>query len=406
MATTGPGVLDALSLLAEVADELGVRTARDTHHACVDRVHGVLERPPGRLGPLTPTSRVAGLLHRTIAGAVYGGIGAGLRAAGRGCDVAATVGLDDRPGWRLDDHRQGRFARSAVNGLIGDRLLRERPGWALPMSVRRDGHDVAPDRAGLAAAYPRAGARVVVLLHGLCEDESCWGLRRAERGTTYPESLERAGWTPVLLRTNTGLPLRENGAALASLLGRLVAEWPVPVERMALVGHSMGGLVFRAATAVVTAESEPTGPPAGRWTDLVSDVVTLGTPHHGASLAVGANHGDRLLSLARETAAFGRILDHRSAGIRDLVHGLSADVPPLPHARYRLVAATVTGSAGHPVGRHLGDLLVTPDSAVGRDRAGRELFPGASTLHVGRTDHFGLLNHERVLEALHAWLAE
>ena len=52
-----------------------------------------------------------------------------------------------------------------------------------------------------------------------------------------------------------------------------------------------------------------------------------------------------------------------------------------------------------------GDLLVRPESAYGRDRAGRELFPGADVLHVGRTDHFGLLNHRDVHAALRDWLA-
>jgi len=40
-----PGVLDALSLLSQVADELVVRTVRDTHIAWADRVHGLLRQP-------------------------------------------------------------------------------------------------------------------------------------------------------------------------------------------------------------------------------------------------------------------------------------------------------------------------------------------------------------------------
>ena len=45
---TEPTLLDALALLARVADELVVDTARDTHLAWVDRVHGLLDR---QLGP-------------------------------------------------------------------------------------------------------------------------------------------------------------------------------------------------------------------------------------------------------------------------------------------------------------------------------------------------------------------
>lgn len=379
-AASGPGVLDALSLLSEVADELVVRSVRDTHLAWADRFRGV-------------TSPVAGAAHRGIAGAVYAGLGVGLRAASAGFDRAAATGA----GPRLESSPHGRFVNAAVNGLIGDRLARERPRLAIRMAPRIDGHDVAITPEDLAAAYPDATGQVVVLHHGLCESESAWELGRERTGRTYAETLVGLGWTPVLLRANTGLRLRENGAALAALVQGLVEAWPVPVTRIALVGHSLGGLVARAAGAVATDAEEP-------WTRLVSDVITLGTPHLGAPAAKGAGHGARALARLPETAAFGRILDLRSAGVHDLVDGLAEDVPALPHARYRLVAATLSARERHPLGQVIGDLLVQPPSAYGRDRAGRELFPGADVLHVGRTDHFGLLNHSDVHDAFARWL--
>ena len=384
-----PGVLDALSLLAEVADELVVRTVRDTHLAWTDRVHGIGRRVTGATG-----ASIGEVLHRGIAGAVYGGLGAGLRAASRGLDSAASTGV----GPRLESAPKGRFLSSAVNGLIGDRLERERPRLAIPMAVRAGGRDVALDRDALAAAYPGAGGRIVVLLHGLCENEEFWDLHREEVGTTYAESLAAQGWTPVLLRANTGLSLRENGVALTALLQRLVEEWPTEVTRVALVGHSMGGLVMRAAAAVATGAAVP-------WTGLVTDVVSLGAPHLGAPLAAYVGHGSRALARLPEAAAFGRILDLRSIGVHDLVAGLAEDVPALPHARYRLVSATLTASPRHPVGAFLGDLLVREPSAYGRKRGRADLFPGADTLHVPKADHFDLLNHPAVHDALRRWLA-
>jgi pimeloyl-ACP methyl ester carboxylesterase len=377
VATPGPGVLDALSLLAQVGDELLVRTVRDTHLAVLDR---------------TP----AGPVHRGITGAVYGGLTGGLAGAGRALDRLAATGV----GPRLEADPRGRFVNAAVNGLIGDRLQRERPQLAIPMAVRRHGADVAPDRAALVEAFPEATGQLVLFLHGLCENESYW--QRSFPGSdssdpTYAAMLAERGWTPLMLRANTGLPLRENGAALAGLVQRLVEEWPVDVTRIALIGHSLGGLVVRAAGAVVSDVEAP-------WSDLVTDVVTLGTPHLGAPIAWGIGHGSRGLSLLPETAAFGRILDWRSRGVHDLVAGLADDVPPLPHARYHLVAATLTRSERHPVGDVVGDLLVRPRSAYGRNR-GRTLFPDADVLHVGRTDHFGLLNHPEVHDALKRWLA-
>jgi pimeloyl-ACP methyl ester carboxylesterase len=383
----GPSLLDALSLLSEVADELVVRTVRDTHFAWSDRVEGLLR------GTTRGGSTVPQRVHRGVASAVYGGLSLGLRAASKGLDAAATTGVG--PG--LEDAPRGRFVSSTVNGLIGDRLARERPRLAIPMGVRVAGRDVALDADGLAAAFPRATGRLVVFLHGLCENEDYWNRGRDALGTTYAEMLAAEGWTPVFLRANTGLPLRENGVALSALLQRLTEEWPVDVGRIALVGHSMGGLIMRAGGAVASEVRHP-------WTELVSDVVTLGTPHLGAPIARGVGHGSRRLSLLPETSAFGRILDWRSVGVHDLVAGLAEEVPALPHARYRLVAATVTTSARHPVGHVVGDLLVRVPSAYGRDRYGAELFPGATVLHVGRTGHFGLLNHPDVHQALRDWL--
>ena len=385
----GPTVLDAASLLCEVADELVVRTVRDTHTAWADRVYGV-----GRLATRSPAASLGERAHRGIASAVYAGVGGGLRLASTGLDRVAATGR----GPHLESTPEGRFVSSAVNGLIGDRLLRERPQMAIPMAVRRAGADVEPTTGGLASAFPEATGRLVVFMHGLCENESYWQRHRDRTGTTYAEELAGRGWTPLMLRANTGLPLRENGAALTGLLQQVVEAWPVPVERIVLVGHSMGGLVIRAAGAVAADVQEP-------WTAKVSDVVTLGTPHLGAPIAWGIGHGSRGLGVLPETAAFGRLLDWRSAGVHDLVAGLTEDVPPLPHARYRLVAATLTGSQRHPVGDLVGDLLVRPRSAYGRDRRGRSLFPDADVLHVGRTDHFGLLNHPQVHTALLEWLA-
>jgi len=371
---TEPTYLDALSLLAEVADELLVRSVGETHDAWAERFGGY----PGR--------QVTTMVHT--------GVGLGLRAASAVLGRVAEAGV----GPRLEDGPRGRFVNAAANGLIGDRLARERPRLAITMAARAAGRDVVPTPDGLAAAYPDATERVVLFLHGLCENESYWQRGRERTGTTYGAMLAERGWTPVFLRANTGLGVRENGVALAALGQDLVDAWPVPVQRVALVGHSMGGLVLRAAGAVATAAHRP-------WTRLVSDVVTLGTPHLGAPIARGIGHGSRGLGRLPETAAFGRILDQRSLGVHDLVAGLAEDVAPLPHARYRLVAATVTTRPRHPVGHVVGDLLVRVASAHGRDRSGRELFPGGTVLHVGRTDHFGLLNHPEVHSALRDWLA-
>jgi pimeloyl-ACP methyl ester carboxylesterase len=387
-AAAGPRLLDAASLLSEVVDELVVRTVRDTHLAWADRVHAALDRPT------RGASHVPARVHRGLAAGVYGGLGLGLRAASSGLGMLAAREV----GPPLEESPQGRLVSAVANGLIGDRLVRERPRLAVPLAVRRAGRDVEPERAALATAYPAATPRLAVLLHGLSESEEAFDRGRDELGTTYAETLVELGWTPVLLRANSGLAVRENGVGLAALLQRLVDEWPVGVERVALVGHSMGGLILRAACAVATSAERT-------WTDRVTDLVTLGTPHLGAPLAGGVGSGARALARLPETAAFGRILDQRSVGVHDLVEGLADEVPPLPHARYHLVSATLSTSPRHPVGRFLGDLLVRQPSAYGRSRRHPGLFPGADELHLPRAGHFHLLNHPAVHTALRDWLA-
>ena len=116
----------------------------------------------------------------------------------------------------------GRFLSSAVNGLIGDRLARERPRLAIPMArARATGATCRSSRTALAAAFPRPTGRLVVFLHGLCENECLLEPRpRRASARRTPRRWPSAGWTPVFLRANTGLALRENGVALAALLQR------------------------------------------------------------------------------------------------------------------------------------------------------------------------------------------
>ena len=378
--TSGPGLLGALAMAGEVADEIVLGTVRDVHGAWAARAFGAAG------------SGLPRRVHDGVAGAVYGGLGRGLRGTVRLLRTADQRGL----GSRLDATPQGRFAVAAVNGLIGDRLAEQGSDLAITLAVRHRGRDVPVDLGHLAGTFPQATGDLVVFLHGLGESDAAWSLHAEETGGTYGDTLAGHGWTPVLLRANTGLPIAQNAVALASLLDDLVACWPTEVRRIALVGHSMGGLVMRAACAVSTDATTA-------WTDTVTDVVTLGTPHLGAPLERTVRAGARALGVLPESAPFGRILDYRSTGILDLRDGLARDLEHLPHARYHLVAATLGGPRWNPLGEVLGDLLVRYPSATGRPRRGPQMFPEADVLHV-RGDHFDLLNHPQVHGALVDWL--
>ncbi len=392
LSTERAGTLGALALGTDLAQAAILGTVRDVHGAVNRRVRGVSDLVAGHR-----TEEHA--RHGGISGAVYGGIGAALGAVTTGLQCADRAGI----GARLEESPRGRFVVSALNGLFGDRIRDAHPELAITMAVRRRGRDVALDTESLRVAFPEATGDLVVFLHGLSETESYWDRRRHETGGSYGERLAGEGWSPVYLRANSGLTLSENGVAMAALMDDLVAAWPVEVRRIALVGHSMGGLIMRSACAVVPAVVSG----ADRaWNLLVTDVVTLGTPHLGAPIARALTAGSSGLSLLPESAPFGRFLDHRSVGILDLRAGLPDDVRNLPHARYHLVAGTVTRSYRHPVGEVAGDLLVRYPSAVGKARRGPEMFPGADVLHVPGADHFDLLNHDDVYAAIRTWLTD
>ncbi len=389
--------LDAAALAAEYVEDLIVGTVREVHGAVAGRVHRINDRLNGG-GPT-----IGHRLHDGIAKVVYGGIRASFMAGSCGLRAASRAGF----GADMEASVKGRFIRSAVTGLIGDRLRDEGSNFHFDIGVRVDGRDVALDREGLATAYPQATDRLVVFVHGLSENEAYWNRaarprtdarREAPERTSYGERLAAEGWTPVFLRVNTGLPIAENGVATAALLDRIVRAWPADVRRIALVGHSMGGLILRAACAVTTDSESP-------WTGLVTDVVCLGTPHLGAPLERVVNRGVAALGRLPESAPLGRILEYRSVGILDLRHGLASDVQNLPNARYRLVAATLTRSPHSVTASTIGDYLVPYASALGQPRHGEEMFPGAETLHVPLADHFDLLNHDDIYAAIRTWLA-
>ena len=362
------GVVDALTLAPLYADEVLLSTVRDTHQAFAKRVFGVLGQPSG----------LPRLIHDGISNGVYAGLGAGLTGLAAAASALRSAGVTGPP--------LHPAVQSAITGVVGERLRNESHAMHFDMSVRVRGEDIPVDHVHLEAAFPTATPNLVLFLHGLCESEAIWHRPDAP---SYGQTLAMQGWTPLDLRFNSGLSIRENGVALSSLLQSLTESWPGGVKRIALVGHSMGGLIARAATAL-SGEHD--------WSGRLTDVVTLGAPHLGAPLARQAMLGGKLLKVLPEAAAFGRIIDHRSVGISDMEVVL--DIPNLDHVRYRLVSAQMKGVAGFL----LGDLLVHQASAHGRGRRG-DLFPGAEVLHLANTNHFGLLSHPDVHEKLKEWLA-
>lgn len=322
-------------------------------------------------------------------------------------------------------------ALAVVNGLFGDALDDRESSFATPMTIRA-GSTVLPLERGelpdvLASAVGQVSSRICLLVHGLMSTESVWQFPD-DASTTYGTLLARAhGVTPLSLRYNTGRRVSANGRELAQLLNRLVRAWPVRVQEINLIGHSMGGLVIRSAChhARILRPRGRRLPIGRRWTTKVRRVVLVGVPNTGAPLEALVNvTSSTLWSLpSPATRLVGLGLDRRSAGIKDLRFGNIVDedwleqdpdarVRTQPHRVHRLrradhlvVAGTVTSDPEHPLARIIGDALVTSSSAAGlidgADR--RELLPGATTRLFPKTTHIALAHDDDVFAAIDTW---
>jgi pimeloyl-ACP methyl ester carboxylesterase len=392
-----PGEVQALGELAGDAVGVTVDRVQDMHRGIAGRVFE-------NIGPAAEPVRVA---HDLISGGVYRAVGGLCRMSlqGGGRAMAAVWSRDSES---LQASTRGRLAIGALNGAWGDALADHNSRLALQMTVRRGNEDTA-DFGG---AFPDATPRIAVFAHGLCETDDAWRLG-GEGHVTFGERLrDELSITPVYVRYNSGLHVSENGRALAELLERLTEDWPVPITEIALIGHSMGGLVSRSACHY-----------GGDWVPLVRQVITLGTPHRGAPLEQVANVASSALALLPETRTFATALNSRSAGIKDLRYGYLVDedwadrdpdallgeaareVPFLHTADHYFVCATLTKDPGTAVARIVGDLLVLRASAWDHGGHGQRLrFPVGNYRHLGGATHFDLLGHPAIYEQLRGWL--
>jgi hypothetical protein len=359
-------------------------------------VAGIVEDMQG------PTLGIAGLVHRSIRGVT--------RLVGGSVDALVAPFVPLLGETRSRPQREAVLA--VLNGVIGDHLEATRNPLAIPMRLRRGGEVLELDRERLAGALPDAGGRILVLVHGSCMNDLRWTRSGHEHGAALARDL---GYTPIHLHYNSGLHVSTNGKAFAAILERLVEAWPVPVEEVVLLCHSMGGLVARSACH----EGERAG---HRWTRLLRRMVFLGTPHHGAPAERLGNWVDVALSTAPFTGPLARLGRIRSAGVTDLRHGSLLDEDwegrdrfrhgpdrrrPVPLPRKVKCLAIAASKAAGPGAPARGDGLVPVDSALG-------LHPDpARTLDLQEshrwvafgTDHFGLLDRPEVYARIRDWLA-
>lgn len=301
-----------------------------------------------------------------------------------------------------------------LNGVMGDHLINHHNPLAVPMVLydsslhNRVGHRQQGQLSG----------RIIILCHGLCMSYLSWQLSKSNN---LGEQLIRSqpNSTVLYLNYNTGRRISSNGRNFAKVLQDLVDNNP-DISQIDIIGHSMGGLVARSALFYGQQQGFD-------WVKRVGNLITLGSPHHGASLErIGCFVQDMIAKLPF-AGSLSTLGDLRSAGIIDLRYGSIRDddwkslegrsVLPqefrhparLPlHVRTYCIAATlVEDHYSSKATSLLGDGLVTIESALGEHTSEHTLSvpEGHKAIFYG-VSHYNLLYNNRVHQQVIAWLLD
>ncbi len=395
---------------ARTLAQLATQAVQGTSHL-VEGVHQSIWTRLGSPGGSQPgqSRGLTRLVYQTIRG-VTQLVGQGLDTTLRKLQPALESVEDMTP-----DSPQREAVLAALNGVMGDRLQASGSNWATPMSLRCGG-DVISELVLVPQA--QAHPKVLLLIHGLCMNDLQWNAEHEGQVVNHGETLAQAmGCSLLTVRYNTGLHVSSNGQELARQLEKLLADWPVPLQEIHVLAHSMGGLVIRSCVHAAAKADQ-------RWPQRLKTIVFLGTPHHGAPLERAGNRVDVILASTPYTAPFSRLAQLRSSGITDLRYGLLLDEDWVGRDRFRrapdhrtalplpegvacyAVAGTVAGKRGVLAERLVGDGLVPLQSALGQhDDAARRLhFAKTSTFIAYRTNHMALLSSPEVGAQLLKWL--
>ncbi|RZA37358.1 MAG: alpha/beta hydrolase [Lysobacteraceae bacterium] len=374
----------------------------------VEAMHAAITHLPALVGKSAPART------RGLAGWIYQAVRGTTRTVGTGVDrtlaaLAPLLGQADA------SFQQRHAIAAALNGVIGDHLEASENPLAIAMRFRRHGQALEPTRRALRTELPDATGKLLVLVHGLCMNDLQWNYSSHDHGQSLQRDL---GYTPVYLHYNTGRHISRNGRDLAKLLQRLARAWPVPLQEITFLCHSMGGLVARRALDEAFGARHA-------WTKLPVRIVFLGTPHHGAPLERAGSWVDMLIGISPYSAPLVRLGKLRSAGIQDLRHGNVRDVDwqegdgagtegrtpvPLPGAvaAYVVAASTQARRTGSRNGAARGDGLVPISSALGAhaDEAFDLGIPRQRQSIVHGINHLDLLGAPAVYSQLLRWLRQ
>jgi len=304
--------------------------------------------------------------------------------------------------------------RATLNGVVGDYLEENKNPLAIKMQFRNKGNVISLNAEDIKKAYPNSNGKILLLLHGSCMNDLQWTQNDHNHGELLATELNK---TPIYVNYNSGLHISKNGQELNKNLEELVLNWPVKVDEIVILAHSMGGLVSRSALYYSQLEQKS-------WTTKLYKTVFLGTPHHGAPLEKAGNIIDVVLEVSPYSKPFARLGKIRSAGVTDLRYGNIIDEDWQNKDRFKLLEdhrknislpkeiafysiAGVVGKKTTSISSALlGDKMVSVKSALGKhSNTTKNLnFKKEHTWIAYETSHIELLGSTKIYEKIKSWL--
>ena len=401
-ATRAPiSFVDLFEGLAQLAT-MGVVEVTDI----VEAIHReIILRPLGRFNERNLTK-----WQRGITGRIYGTVRHVMLLVGN--NLASGLRLYNNTFTQKNTQPLPRSLRRLVNilnGVMGDHLVNHHNPLAISM--------VLYDRYGYLQKEALSG-RVIILCHGLCMSHLSWNI---PDHNSLGESLIRSQPTSTILylNYNTGRRISSNGRQFSKVLQNLVTNNP-NITQIDLIGHSMGGLVARSALFYGKEQGFD-------WINQVGNLITLGSPHHGASLERIGFFVQDMIGKLPFAGSLAKLGDLRSAGIIDLRYGSVRDADwkflegrsvlptefrhptrlPLHVHTYFVAATIVEAHYDSKATSLLGDGLVTIESALGEYTSEHTLMvpEGRKAVFYG-VSHYNLLYSGRVHKQVVAWLLD
>ncbi|MEE9408109.1 MAG: hypothetical protein V3V28_08550 [Polaribacter sp.] len=303
---------------------------------------------------------------------------------------------------------------SVLNGVIGDYLEKKKNPLKINMQFRHQSKAIKIDKKNIQKSYPNVTGKILLMIHGSCMSDIQWTRNNHNHGTILSEELNK---TLIYLNYNSGRHISTNGKELNTLLENLIKNWPVPIEELVIVAHSMGGLVTR--SAIYYGEKQQLN-----WQKHLKKVAFLGTPHHGSPIERIGNYLDIILKTIPYARPFAKLAKIRSAGVTDLRYGNLVDEDWLNKDRFELKKdnrqnislqkniaffniVAVTCKETNTKSIHLlGDTLVNVKSALGQHKNANKnlLFKKENIWIAYESNHLDLLSNPKILDKLKTWL--